>query len=135
MKKVLDYLDIILLLFAVMIGLATTSTAIVLMRNSVAASQVEKTAQVALNNNVPVNPGINGNDLILMYVVADPYMQAPVKIQIDDHPTEVFNLDWFKNRESNISRAWNSFLKDYRNLPMDSVELYYADGELRWRYT
>lgn len=135
MKKVLDYLDVIALIFAVLIGLASTTSALSLIRSAVATSQVEKTAQVALGNNIPVNPGITGDDVILMYVVADPYMQAPVKIQVDNHPTEVFNLDWFKNREANISRAWDSFLKDYRGVPLNNVELYYADGELRWKYT
>ena len=127
-----EILDTIMLVVTLLIGFFITLTAIALVESSTSIKQVEKTALVALADNTPDDVTLTGADIALMLLIQDDNLSNPSRVVINNNETIHFNPVWFANEADNINTIWTSYLKDLKDLNVDTFEYINYGGVYQW---
>lgn len=127
-----EILDTIMLVVTLLVGFFITLTAIALVESSTSIKQVEKTALVALADNTPDDVTLTGADIALMLLIQDDNLSNPSRVVINNNETIHFNPVWFANEADNINTIWTSYLKDLKDLNVDTFEYINYGGVYQW---
>lgn len=133
--KIDNLLDILVLVAWLAIGAAATVWSLISIKSNIRDYTTrDKIAIAPYDDNTPIKPTMDPEDIILMCVIADRNQPYPASIQLNDNiDIVIFNNSFFADTETNIENIWNSQVSPVIDKSIQDFDISYEGGNVRWK--
>lgn len=132
--KVDDLMDILVLVAWLAIGAAATVWSLISIKSNIRDYTTrDKIAIAPYDDNTPIKPTMDTEDVILMCLIADKNQPYPAAIQVNENTVVNFNNSFFADSETSLNNIWNSQISPIIDKSIQDFDISYEGGNVRWK--
>ena len=125
--------DLVITVVFMVLGLSFSFMALNASDYYISNVQVEKATIESINDNTPVAPEFTSDDVLMMLVIQDDYMQEPRVVQINTESFIRFDEYWHADRLASINDVWTSYMSSLVGKDVSVFNIVHSGGLYRWK--